>query len=91
MYIEDVIGNHIKEFVQKQDEFVIDKLNKQKGFVSIEESKHLIEVNKMMQNGHWLGTDYIFNGRRFLTIYPPEFNETQRQLILSFNYLEYDE
>lgn len=87
--LESVMQNHINDIVDKRDALIMSKLKKQKGFVNFEESKHLIEVNRMFKNDHHVGTDYIFDGKRFLTIYPTEFTEENGKFKTSVNYLEY--
>jgi len=83
---ETIIQNYINEFVKKQDEFIMDLLSKQPGFVSLEESKHLIEIRNIVQRGEHLGADYVFNGKVFLTIYPTKIKEDQGKFTCSFNY-----
>lgn len=87
--ISTIIQDHIKSFVKKQDDFIMERLKKQPGFISIEESKHLIEVNNMIHNSAHVGTDYLFNGRRFLTIYPTEYEGKAGEYGMTFNYKDY--
>lgn len=86
---EDIMSQHIQKAAEKQDELILSIYQKQPGFISLEESKSLIQVNKMIQNGEHVGTDYLFNGKRILTIYPPEFSESQGVFYVKWNYLQY--
>jgi hypothetical protein len=86
---EEVIKNHINEFAKKEEQLIMSIYKKQKGFVSVEESKDKIEVNRMMKFGEHVGTDYIFDGKRILTIYPVKFTEENGRFKCSFDYLEY--
>lgn len=87
MYIQSIISQHIESFVKKKVEFIMDRLKRQEGFISLEESK--LEVNNIYDDVELLGTDYIFNGKRFLTIYPTETIEENGKYIMRFNYLDY--
>ncbi len=73
-YGKTMMQDHIEKVAKKQEEFIMKRLEKQPGFISLEKSKHLIEVNKMYKLDEYVGTDYLFNGKRFLTIYPFEYS-----------------
>lgn len=86
---ERILEDYLTEFTRKQDALIMGILQKQKGFISLEKSKHLIEMNKMYRNDVHVGDDYIFDGKRFLTVYPPEFKEENGRFTISLTYLEY--
>ncbi len=87
--IEEILQKNIQEFTKRQDKFIMDLLEKQEGFESLEKSKRLIEVKQMIHNEILVGTDYLFNGKRFLTIYPTEYKEENGKFSFLFNYREY--
>lgn len=86
---QTLTNKYIQEFAKKEDEFIMSLLEKQPGFVSLEESKDKIEVNRMIKFGEHVGTDYLFNGNRFLTIYPVEFTQENNRFKCGFTYIEY--
>ncbi len=87
--VQSVIQDHIERIVKKKDDLIMSILEKQKEFISLEKSKHLIEVNEMYKNEAHVGTDYLFNGKRFLTVFPVEFTEESGHYKAVSNYLEY--
>jgi len=86
---DTVIGEFMRKIIKAEEDFIMERLKKQPGFISLEESKHLIEVNRMLYNGTHLGTDYLFNGKCFLTVYPNDIKEIDGKFTSSFNYIEH--
>lgn len=86
---QTLLENRISEFAKKEEQLIMSIFKKQKGFVSVEESKDKIEVKRMMRFGKHTGTDYFFDSKRILRVYPVEFTEDNGRFKCSFNYLEY--
>jgi hypothetical protein len=84
--MQNLIEAHVLAFQQKQDDFILSVYHMQSGFISIEESKDFIQVNKMIQNGQLVGTDYLFNGKCILTIYQVKSSVDINNYNLSFTY-----
>jgi len=90
IYTESIMQNYIKDLAKKEEDLIMNCFKKQKRFVSIEESKHLIEVRRMMKFDEHAGTDYVFDGKVILTIYPPKFTEENGRFNATINYQEYN-
>lgn len=88
-FIENIYTKHFAEYLKKQEDLIMGILKKQPGFLSLEDSKHLIQLNRMVKDGEYIGTDYLFNGKVFLTIYPDKMEEKDGKFIISFDYSEY--
>lgn len=86
---ELIIQDHISKFTAKEEALILRVYKKQKGFVSLQESKDLIEVNRIYRNEKHVSTDFLFNGERILTTYPPEFSERDGRFTTSIDYIEY--
>lgn len=87
--IQKITQDHIDSVVKRHDELILTILKKQKGFVSLEESYHHVEVNRIFNGVQHLGTDYLFKGKRFLTIFPIESKEENGRFSTCFNYQEF--
>jgi 1-aminocyclopropane-1-carboxylate deaminase/D-cysteine desulfhydrase-like pyridoxal-dependent ACC family enzyme len=89
-FIESVMQNHIRTLAKKEEDLIMSCFKKQKGFISVEESKHLIEIRRMMKFEEHVETDYVFDGKVILTIYPPKFQEDNGKFNAVINYQQYD-
>ena len=87
--VEEIMQEHIKNCAKKEEDLILSVYKKQKGFISLEESKHLISVNKMVKDAVHVGTDYLFNGKVILTMYPPKFSEESGVFKVTWNYMEH--
>ena len=88
--MESVMQDHIRTLAKKEEDLIMSCFKKQKGFISVEESKHLIEIRRMMKFDEHVGTDYVFDGKVILTIYPPKFSEENGRFNAMINYQQYD-
>jgi hypothetical protein len=87
--MESVMQNHIMTLAKKEEDLIMSCFKKQKGFISVEESKHLIEVRRVMKFEEHVGTNYVFDGKVILTIYPAKFSEENGKFNATINYQEH--
>jgi hypothetical protein len=87
---DTIIQKHIETIAKKEEDLIMSCFKKQKGFISVEESKQLIEVRKMIKNEVLVWTDYVFDGKVILTIHPPKFSEENGMFNATINYQQYD-
>jgi len=61
------------DLLNKEENLILSVFKKKKDFVSIEESKHLITANKIIYNGIYIKTEYLFKEKLVLIMYAPKY------------------
>lgn len=88
-FVDSVFQEQVKQCVQAHDEFIMEELKRQEGFINLEESKHLVKINRIYIHDKHIQDEYMFNGFRFLSIGPPEFKYEDNKGTISYSYNRY--
>ena len=68
-----ILERHALDVLGKEEALILSVFKKKKDFISIEESKHLISINKIINNGVFIKTEYLFKGKLVLIVYAPKY------------------
>jgi len=68
-----ILERHALDVLGKEEALILSVFKKKKDFISIEESKHLISINKIINNGVFIKTEYLFKDKLVLIVYAPKY------------------
>lgn len=88
--MECIIQKSIEALAINQNELILDCFKKQDLFVTVEDSRSLIDFKWVFENEYKVFTDYFFNGKLILRVYPPTFRDENGVFVCKINYQEYD-